>query len=1028
MLGVRCAAVPVEFLSDEQARAFGRFTGIPTREDLDRFAFLDDADLELISRRRSDYSKLGYGLQLVTVRWLGTFLPDPLDVPVAVLDYVASQIGVADASCVKRYTERRPTRFEHQAEIVTLDGWREFGAAQADLKSWIDDRAWTTGDGPKLLFDGAVAWLRERRVLLPGVTTLARLVAQVREETAQRLYDTLAGQLTGKQARLLDQLLEVPAGERVSLLEGWRRGPTRTSGTALVRALQRAEEVAAMGMGELDLVAVPWRRVADLARYGMAAKAPLLRRHPRARRLATLLATVRWLESRTVDDALELFDVVLTTELLARAERESSKEKLRRYPRIARDAGRLAAAMRVVLEAIEWGEDVPLQTVWDAIDNVVPRDELRAAVDRVTEVLPPPDADPNGEWRASLVERYASVRTFVPLLCRVIKFDATAQAAPVLAAMSDLPNLMITRPTQHVPAGYLDARRVAVDLVPPGWWQRLVFTPERPEVTVHRAGYVFCVLEQFHRHLKKGDIFAVASARWSDPRAKLLTGPAWDATKSSALNALQLPADPSGLLAGNARDLDTAWRHAAAGITPDRLDRLDEDGRLHAGAVEAVPDPPSLVDLRRRTAAMIPHVDLPELILEVMAWHPGFAQAFTAVSGSRTRLADLHVSVAAALTAHALNVGYRPVISPGVAALTRDRISHVDQNYLRPDCYASANAVLITAQSSISLAKAWGGGLVAAVDGMRFVVPARSAQTRPNPRYFHRRRGVTWLNMISDQAVGTAGRVVSGTPRDSLHLIDLIYSQDGGARPEVVITDTGSYSDVVFGLLTLLGFDYRPQLADLPDAKLWRIDQGADYGPLTATARGRIDTVAIARHWPDILRIVASIHTGAASAHDILRVVSRGGSLTQLGEAIAHYGRIFKTLHVLTFVDDESYRRDIKFMRNLQEGRHDLGRSTFHGRRGDLYQAYRDGMEDQLGALGLVLNCITLWNTVYLDAAVEQLRANGYPVRGEDVARLSPYIRRHINVHGHYSFQLPELSGRRPLRDPEDNDDELSTL
>ncbi|TSD93050.1 DUF4158 domain-containing protein, partial [Skermania sp. ID1734] len=84
MLGVRCAAVPVEFLSDEQARAFGRFTGIPTREDLDRFAFLDDADLELISRRRSDYSKLGYGLQLVTVRWLGTFLPDPLDVPVAV--------------------------------------------------------------------------------------------------------------------------------------------------------------------------------------------------------------------------------------------------------------------------------------------------------------------------------------------------------------------------------------------------------------------------------------------------------------------------------------------------------------------------------------------------------------------------------------------------------------------------------------------------------------------------------------------------------------------------------------------------------------------------------------------------------------------------------------------------------------------------------------------------------------------------------------------------------------------------------
>ncbi|MDQ1417782.1 MAG: hypothetical protein QOF81_3395 [Acidimicrobiaceae bacterium] len=77
-------------------------------------------------------------------------------------------------------------------------------------------------------------------------------------------------------------------------------------------------------------------------------------------------------------------------------------------------------------------------------------------------------------------------------------------------------------------------------------------------------------------------------------------------------------------------------------------------------------------------------------------------------------------------------------------------------------------------------------------------------------------------------------------------------------------------------------------------------------------------------------------------------------------------------------------------------------------------------MEDQPGALGLVLNCVTLWNTVYLNAALERLRANGYRVLDEDVARLSPYMRRHLNVHGQYSFQPPELVGaRRALRDPD---------
>ena len=94
--------------------------------------------------------------------------------------------------------------------------------------------------------------------------------------------------------------------------------------------------------------------------------------------------------------------------------------------------------------------------------------------------------------------------------------------------------------------------------------------------------------------------------------------------------------------------------------------------------------------------------------------------------------------------------------------------------------------------------------------------------------------------------------------------------------------------------------------------------------------------------------------------------------------------------------------------------------NIFHGRKGELHRAYHAGMEDQLGALGLVLNCVTLWNTLYLDRALSALRAQGYPVTDAGAARLSAYQYRHINVHGHYSFALPDLGGNhRPLRDPD---------
>jgi hypothetical protein len=276
---------------------------------------------------------------------------------------------------------------------------------------------------------------------------------------------------------------------------------------------------------------------------------------------------------------------------------------------------------------------------------------------------------------------------------------------------------------------------------------------------------------------------------------------------------------------------------------------------------------------------MLPGVDLPEVILEVMAGLPAFAEAFTAVSGGNTRLADLHVSIAALPTAHALNVGLKPVLAD-LPALTRDRLAHVDQHYLRPENYAAANAVLIDAQAAIPLAQLWGGGLVAAVDGMRFVVPVRTAHARANPKYFARKRGVTWLNMISDQAVGLTGRVLSGAPRDTLNVVDLLYNPDGGPRPEVLITDAGSYSDVVCGIVTLLGFDYRPVLADLPDAKLWRVDAAADYGVLDKAARGRVDPDKIRRHWPDILRMIASVHPREISAHDVIRVLQHDGRRT----------------------------------------------------------------------------------------------------------------------------------------------------
>jgi hypothetical protein len=427
----------------------------------------------------------------------------------------------------------------------------------------------------------------------------------------------------------------------------------------------------------------------------MAAKAPQLRGHPVPRKLATLLATVVHLKAKAIDDCLELLDLLMVTELLGKAERESNAERLRQHPQLARASATLAAAMRVVLETTGRGEAVGLGELWDAIEAVAPRGELETAVATMSSPVPPPGADDEEGVRAELATRITTVSGFLKTLTEVIDFEANAEAASVLAAMKAMPELLRARRRPTV----VDVDEALVQ----GSWKRLVFgTPPAPDGAVDKASYVFCVLTQFHRHLNRGDIYAEASGRWRDPRAQLLDGQAWAHSKATVLTALSLPEDPDELLDRHARALDEAYRDFAASMAGNTVVSVDDDGRLHVERLVAVPDPPSLVDLRRQVAAMLPRVDLPEVILEMMAWQSGFVAAFTAASGGRSRLEDLHVSIAACLTAQALNIGYAPIAKRGVEALEPDRISHVSQTYLGPEAYSTANRSLIEAQTERS--------------------------------------------------------------------------------------------------------------------------------------------------------------------------------------------------------------------------------------------------------------------------------------------------------------------------------------
>ncbi len=608
---------------------------------------------------------------------------------------------------------------------------------------------------------------------------------------------------------------------------------------------------------------------------------------------------------------------------------------------------------------------------------------------------------------------YATVRRFLPALLAGVAFEGTPTAKPLLEAWAFL---------QQQEAGGRGRPKwsAAPRTVVPKGWARRVF-PAKGEV--NPQAYTLCVLERLQHAVRRRDVFVPTSERHADPRAELLRGDAWEAARDSVARALDRSLDPAVELARLGQLLRTAYADVGENLAQHTtLQVVEQDGQpvVTLSALPAQEESEHLVHVREQLAAALPQVEVAALLREVDAF-TGFSLAFTHVADGQPAAADLPLSICAVLLAQACNLGLKTVARADVPALTLARLAWVQQNYLRAETLTAANARLVDAQAGLPLAQAWGGGEVASADGMRFVVPVRTLHAGWNRKYFGSQRGVTYYNFTSDQFTGFHGIVIPGTLRDSLFILAGLLEQQTRLDPREIMADTHGYSDVVFGLFSLLGYRFSPRLADLADQRFWRLEKEDDYGPLNELGRHVVNARLIHAHWDDMLRLAGSLKLGKVKATAVMRTLQRAGSLSGLGRAVAELGRVEKTLYLLAYVQDEAYRRRILVQLNRGEGRHAVARAVFHGKKGELRQRYREGMEDQLGALGLVVNALVLWNTRYLQHALERWQQTEGVLNPDDVARLSPLLHEHVNMLGRYDFSLPEdiaAGEMRPLRNP----------
>ena len=207
---------------------------------------------------------------------------------------------------------------------------------------------------------------------------------------------------------------------------------------------------------------------------------------------------------------------------------------------------------------------------------------------------------------------------------------------------------------------------------------------------------------------------------------------------------------------------------------------------------------------------------------------------------------------------------------------------------------------------------------------------------------------------------GLNGVAVPGTLRDSLVLLSVVLEQQTELQPTEIMTDTGAYTDTIFGIFHLLGYQFSPRLADIGGSRFWRVDGKADYGALNNLAAQRINLGLIAEHWEDLLRLAGSLKLGIVQAAGPIRTLQTKDRPTKLARALG--GARSADQDALPGCGSSTARDIAAAFLSSSTGARGATSSPESSSTASAANcaSVTEGQEDQLGALGLVVNVIVL--------------------------------------------------------------------
>jgi len=979
--------MPPRFLSEAERQNLNEFpTNIETHDILSHF-FLSPSDLEQIALQRGDHNRLGFALLLCSLRYLG-FFPNNLQLtPVNAVDYLAEQLKLS-AQALENYGQRDQTRREHQQVIMTYLGFRGLQAAdESDLFNWLSQRA-LENPRPSVLLQQVSEWLYKQRLVRPSITTLERWVISARQIADEYSYQVLAASLNESTRQSLDKLLVSDTVRGESLLNWLRRPAQGYNAENILDALAKLERLQAWALDSWAIQQLPPARIAHLAQLAQHSSAQALASKVPQQRYPILMAFLAENRKRLTDELLDLYDNRIA-EGLRDAKNALKMHRLKLSEALEQQVWYFGQIGKLILD-----EEISDAALRPGIFELLSRDQLQGMLKEI---------EAQREQRDELHffgNRYSYFRRFFPQLLASLTFHPQQENDSLMDALHILRDLNLSKGLSRL------LYDVPIDFIHAPEWRRRVINRDH---SVNRRWYELCVMSLLRDALRSGRIWVENSRRYTHLENYLIPKARWLDLRPVYLDLVNGSSEPKPRLAVLQQQLEAAFQQLDEQLPSDHALHMEGD-RLVLKAFAGQDEESSL---SLKIQALLPHLQLAELLHEVDTWTQ-FSAQFHHAAGSTPRIPDLNRHLYAVLLAQARNIDFQQMVD--VVDLSYRQLHWANNWYLREETLQAATNTLVNFQYAQPLSHYWGDGRFSSSDGQRFVVAVRTQNATPLPRYFGYGRGLTFLTWTSNQYSQYGTLVTPPTHGEAAYTLDKILDHESELTIQEHTTDTGGYTELVFALFDLLGMQFAPRLKDISDASLYCIDPKKVYPHIQGIITRKINLDLIVQHWDEMLRMAASLKFKWVTASGLIRKLQAFPRQHILTRALQEYGRLVKTIFILRYFQSEAYRRRIGSQLNKGEKLHTLRAHLHSANRGRIRKKYPLEHLNQANCLNLITNAITVWNTVYMQAAIEHLKAQGHEITEEALSHLSPARFEHINIYGKFSFEISVPLSNRGLR------------